>query len=97
MGNAGRRLKMPSIIFMIDIIQKRRRYGSYICIKESLWDLKIRYILINIKDIKKLTPGPARAIFNSVFGSLGISSMDETPPKRKSVILWIFVPCFLAM
>src|SRR6266705_3284684 len=47
--------------------------------------------------IRKLVRGPAAAIRTSRAGSFGSSPISETPPKKKSVILLIGRPFFLAM
>ncbi len=45
----------------------------------------------------RLVSGPASAMGSSIFGSGIVSSIWETPPRMRSVMLWISIPFAFAM
>jgi hypothetical protein len=90
MGKAGSKLKIPSTKFIDPRIQ-RIRYAGF-CKRTGLAEIRYLYIRTQTEPIIRLVKGPAKAIFASCPGFLGISSMADTPPKKKKSNILNFDP-----
>jgi len=104
MGKAGRRLKSPSTKLTPKKLARNNDRSA-----EGVLDIKndsrvkdptppiINSPIKQANAIKRFASGPAAAILSSLSGSLGISSIADTPPMGKRTILPTLTPYLFAI